>query len=57
MRMALFSVHVPWPYLQAIDALVSKGYFTSRGEVIRYALRILLDKFEHVLKSDEGGAK
>lgn len=55
--MALFSVHVPWPYLEMVDALVERGYFASRGEAIRYALRLLLEKFEPLIRPIEGEKK
>lgn len=40
--MKIVSVKIPRSYLEEIDLLVKKGFYTSRSEFIRTALRILL---------------
>ena len=42
--MKIVSVKIPRSYLEDIDRLVREGYYTSRSEFIRTALRILLVK-------------
>ncbi|MGC9009607.1 MAG: ribbon-helix-helix domain-containing protein [Sulfolobales archaeon] len=42
--MKIVSVKIPRTYLEDIDRLVKEGFYTSRSEFIRTALRILLAK-------------
>ncbi|MGC9147934.1 MAG: ribbon-helix-helix domain-containing protein [Sulfolobales archaeon] len=42
--MRIVSVKIPRTYLEDIDKLVKEGFYTSRSEFIRTALRMLLVK-------------
>ena len=37
-RMKLISIWIPETMLEALDILVSEGYFPSKSEAIRYAI-------------------
>lgn len=40
--MKLITLHVPEPYLKALDQLVNEKYYPNRAEAIRTAIRDLL---------------
>ena len=40
--MKLITVHMPEPYLRAMDQLVKEKYYPNRSELIRTAVRDLL---------------
>jgi len=40
--MKLITVHMPEPYIQAMDQLVKEKYYPNRAELIRTAVRDLL---------------
>ena len=40
--MKLITVHMPEPYLKAMDQLVKEKYYPNRAELIRTAVRDLL---------------
>ena len=42
-RMKLITVHLPRPYIKALDHLVDKKYYPNRAEAIREAVRDLLN--------------
>lgn len=42
--MKIISVKIPKSYLEDIDRLVKEGYYASRSEFIRTALRVLLER-------------
>ncbi|MEL9929677.1 MAG: ribbon-helix-helix domain-containing protein [Sulfolobales archaeon] len=51
--MKIVTVKIPRSYIDDIDKLVKKGYYASRSEFIRTALRILLDKeFNRLIQDD-----
>jgi Arc/MetJ-type ribon-helix-helix transcriptional regulator len=51
--MKVISVHVPEPYLQVMDELVRRKYYSSRADVIRTALHDLIEKERINLISDQ----
>ena len=40
--MKLITLHLPKPYIDALDRLVSEKYYPNRAEAIRVAIRDLL---------------
>lgn len=40
--MKMITLHLPEPYIQAIDNLVAEKYYPNRAECIRTAVRDLL---------------
>ena len=42
--MRLLTVHLPEPYIQALDQLVQKGYYPNRAEAIRTSVRDLVNE-------------
>jgi antitoxin ParD1/3/4 len=40
--MKLITLHLPEPYIQALDNLVNEKYYPNRAEAIRVAVRDLL---------------
>ena len=40
--MRMITLHLPEPYIQALDSLVDEGYYPNRAEAIRAAVRDLL---------------
>ena len=40
--MKLITLHLPEPYIQALDKLVDEKYYPNRAEAIRTAVRDLL---------------
>jgi len=40
--MKLITLHLPEPYIKALDRLVSEKYYPNRAEAIRAAVRDLL---------------
>lgn len=40
--MKLITLHLPEPYIQALDRLVKEKYYPNRAEAIRVAVRDLL---------------
>jgi len=40
--MLALSVHLPEPYVDAIDVLVAKGFYMNRSEAVRSAVRDLI---------------
>ena len=40
--MKLITVHLPEPYIKALDRLVAEKYYPNRAEAIRVAIRDLL---------------
>jgi len=40
--MKLITLHLPEPYIKALDRLVSEKYYPNRAEAIRVAVRDLL---------------
>jgi len=46
-KMMLISVHIPKRMLEELDEIVRRGYFPSRSEAIRVAIRDLIDKYIH----------
>jgi len=42
MWMKLITLHLPEPYIQALDRLVKDKYYPNRAEAIRVAVRDLL---------------
>jgi len=40
--MKLITLHLPEPYIQALDNLVNEKYYPNRAEAIRTAVRDLL---------------
>ena len=40
--MRLITLHLPEPYIQALDMLVDEKYYPNRSEAIRTAVRDLL---------------
>jgi len=40
--MKLITLHLPEPYIKALDRLVSEKYYPNRAEAIRVAIRDLL---------------
>lgn len=40
--MRLITLHLPEPYIQALDQLVNDKYYPNRAEAIRVAVRDLL---------------
>jgi Arc/MetJ-type ribon-helix-helix transcriptional regulator len=47
--MKLISIYIPEPYLDALDKLVKKGYYPSRAEAIRLAIKDLIQTEHHLL--------
>ena len=47
------TVHIPEPYLQVIDELVRRKYYSSRADVIRTALHDLIVKERVNMISDQ----
>jgi len=45
-RLVIISVHIPRKMLEYIDRLVEEGYYPSRSELIRIAIRELLQREE-----------
>jgi len=43
-KMKLVTVHFPESMIEGLDELVRQGYYTSRSEAIRVAVRDLLKK-------------
>jgi antitoxin ParD1/3/4 len=41
-KMKLITLHLPEPYIQALDNLVDEKYYPNRAEAIRTAVRDLL---------------
>jgi len=42
--MRLITLHLPESYLRALDELVRQGYYPSRAEAIRVAIRDMLNR-------------
>jgi len=42
--MRVISVHLPEPYIEALDRLIEKKLYPNRAEAIRIAVRDLLQK-------------
>jgi antitoxin ParD1/3/4 len=42
MKMKLITLHLPEPYIRALDNLVTEKYYPNRAEAIRTAVRDLL---------------
>jgi antitoxin ParD1/3/4 len=40
--MKLITLHIPEPYLKALDRLINERYYPNRAEAIRVAIRDLL---------------
>jgi antitoxin ParD1/3/4 len=40
--MKLITLHIPEPYLKALDRLINEHYYPNRAEAIRVAIRDLL---------------
>ena len=40
--MRMITLHLPEPYIQALDSLVDEKYYPNRAEAIRTAVRDLL---------------
>ncbi|HLI47033.1 MAG TPA: ribbon-helix-helix domain-containing protein [Geobacterales bacterium] len=51
--MKIISIKLPEAYLERIDKLIQQGRFTSRSELIRFALLDLFRKEEETKKLDE----
>ncbi|WP_167827678.1 ribbon-helix-helix domain-containing protein [Pyrobaculum islandicum] len=45
-KMILISFHVPQSYVEILDELVKMGFYPSRSEAIRAALRELLNRYK-----------
>ena len=43
--MKLITVHMPEEYIAALDEIVRRGKYPSRGEAIRAAVRRLISKY------------
>ena len=41
-KMRLITLHLPEPYIQALDSLVKQKYYPNRAEAIRTAIRDML---------------
>jgi len=41
-KMRMITLHLPEPYIQALDSLVDEKYYPNRAEAIRTAVRDLL---------------
>lgn len=41
-HMKLITLHIPEPYLKALDRLINERYYPNRAEAIRVAIRDLL---------------
>ncbi len=41
-RMKLITLHLPEPYIKALDSLVNEQYYPNRAEAIRIAIRDML---------------
>jgi len=50
MPMRVVTIHIPEPYLEALDELVKRREFPNRAEAIRYAIRRFIT--EELQKSD-----
>ncbi|MEX0569077.1 MAG: ribbon-helix-helix domain-containing protein [Candidatus Njordarchaeota archaeon] len=50
--MRVVSIRIPENIIHLIDLLCEKGYFVSRTEFIRYAIRIALEKFRKEIRQD-----
>ena len=48
--MKVITIHVPEPYVEALDELVRRKEFPNRAEAIRYAIRQFI--FEELSKND-----
>jgi len=48
--MEIITVKIPRKMLFLIDSLVEEGYFPSRSEIIRDAIRLFLKHYEHLIK-------
>lgn len=42
--MRLITLHLPEPYIAALDRLVGEGFYPNRAELIRLAIKDLLEK-------------
>jgi len=47
------SVKIPEELLKKIDKLVEEEYFTSRSEIVRYALHLFLREWDKIKKKIE----
>jgi Predicted transcriptional regulators containing the CopG/Arc/MetJ DNA-binding domain len=53
-KMIPISVHIPEAYVKMMDDLVQKGYFATRSELLRYAVRQLLqNEFKFAIEVNE----
>ena len=43
-RLRLITVHLPEGYIEGLDELVDRGFYPSRSEAIRIAVRDLLKR-------------
>lgn len=48
-------VSMPSPMLKAVDRLVGEGFYASRSEAIRDALRLLFQSQEEAPEPSQGG--
>jgi Arc/MetJ-type ribon-helix-helix transcriptional regulator len=39
----IITLHLPEPYLKALDTLIAQNYYPNRAELIRIAIRDLLN--------------
>lgn len=42
--MKIFTTHLPEPYLKALDVLIQKKLYNSKGDAIREAVRRLIEE-------------
>lgn len=50
MAMKICTIHIPNQYLECIQIMQDLGYFPSRSEAIRQALKIFLSKETKLIK-------
>ena len=51
--MKLITIHLPEPYIQALDQLVNEKMYPNRSEAIRFAVRDMLKEEVWEKKVDE----
>jgi Arc/MetJ-type ribon-helix-helix transcriptional regulator len=51
--MKLITLHLPEPYIEALDSLVKKKMYPNRAEAIRVAVRDLLNVEAWKIKEEE----
>lgn len=48
-NMMVVTVHLPEPWVEALDELVRRGFYVCRSEAIRFAVRDLIRREGHLI--------